>query len=210
MKKTFLAATTAIMALSAVSNANAEERFPRWYVGLAGGLTYQEDSDFTTSAGATGTFNNDEGYAITGSLGYRPVGGFLDKSRMEIALSQSESGISGGGDITVEGVAANYLVDIPMQGSSLVPYLGGGLGYAEFEVEPTNAAGANGTDEEFFYQLMAGVGYVPDNISNVMFEFGYRYFAPFSDPKVDNPGAGTTTEFEYDSHNLELGVQFMF
>lgn len=202
MKKLILA-SAAIMAIS--STANAVERFPNWYLGLSGGLTHQEDSDFDN--GGSGKFDYDSGYVISGQLGYQPpsFGGFRVEAEIG-GRKQDLSGTGNSGEVKATTYAANAFYDF-YNDSTLTPYLGAGLGVGKFEISGANSAGANGSDTVGIYQLMAGVGYETKALPNVQWTAGYRYLAPFSDPSVEG---GVPTEFEYDNHSLELGAKFRF
>ncbi len=208
MKKALF--TAAILAATVSTSASAQDTWPYWYVGLSVGGTFQSDSDFTSN-GASGEFGHDEGIALGASLGYiisqdRDFG----RSRVELEYSNRQSDLGGvGGDVEADVVAANYYYDFTTQGSNVMPYLGAGVGAAEISVDPTNAAGASGDDTVGIYQVMAGVGYAPENLPRTELTIGYKYLGTFNDPDVNNTGAGTT-EFEYDNHSVEVGAKLRF
>jgi opacity protein-like surface antigen len=75
------------------------------------------------------------------------------------------------GDVSTWAVMANAWYDFG-SGGSLVPYVGGGIGYAHSKLRVQGIA--NGSDGNFAWQLGAGVNY---NISaDAQIGIGYRYF----------------------------------
>jgi len=213
MKKTFLAATTAIIVAGAFSvDANAEERWPRWYLGLTAGASFQPDQDYTISGGGgTGEFPYDAGYSFSAALGYKipSEDGFLGNSNLELELGFRNNGVDSS-DSTAQAstLMENYILNIPTD-AGLNPYLGAGVGAAQIDIDATNAAGANGDDVNLMYQFLVGVGFEPETIPNTEFIVGYRYLSAFDDPKVSRTGGGNV-EFEYDVHSVEAGFRLLF
>jgi opacity protein-like surface antigen len=80
------------------------------------------------------------------------------------------------------------------------PYVGAGLGAANIDVDVDD-------DTVFAWQLMAGLGYVPQSIPFTEWTLGYRFFNT-NDAKI-TVGA-TNADMEYMSHNVEAGVKFLF
>jgi len=197
----FLATAAVFAATIAVSaNAQATEpgRFPYWYIGLSGGLAFQNDSDVE---GTATDIEWDSGYAMSASLGYQPpsFGGF----RVEAEVSEHKQDVSNGsGDVTTDVAAANIYYDF-FNSSVVTPYVGGGIGYARFDLSNTNPTGTEGNDEGFVYQGLVGIGYEPTTVPNVGLTLGYRYMAAFNDPD-------TSADYEYDNHSVEIGAKFRF
>src|SRR5262245_42200591 len=70
MKKLLIAAGV-LAFTSAATDANAAQpRWPLWYVGLSGGVTFLEDTDI--SGGATGNLDFKEGGNVALAIGYNP------------------------------------------------------------------------------------------------------------------------------------------
>ena len=189
MKK--LLATTAIIVSSTLPGvAEAAEAWPKWYVGLTGGVNLGEDIDFTN-----GTLKGEEGFSGSASLGYK-LGGAQYAGRLEGELSYREHG----DDLDATALALNYFYDL-QTGTALSPYVGGGIGYAEIDLSNVLI---NGDDRTWIYQLMAGVGYSPEIIPNTDLTLGYRYVDSLSDAKI---GA---VDVEYEAHSIEGGVRLKF
>ncbi len=211
MKK-YLVAAAMVTALAS-QNASAANDWPYWYLGLSGGVAGQRDSDWKRSDGARGEFDNEPGYVVTASLGYRPhnTGGFLDSSRFELEGSyrkQSFDTPNSGGEFRVVTTALNYYYDFAPD-AGVNPYIGAGIGYGQFSYGGNNDATADGDDTRFIYQLMAGLGFSFEELPHTEWTLGYRYFAPFG--KVDTRAAlGETVKVEYDNHSIEAGARFRF
>jgi opacity protein-like surface antigen len=85
-------------------------------------------------------------------------------------FTTSNAFASGSGSISTFALMANVWYDIGT-GSGLTPYLGGGIGYADHEVEHGEVI--NGTGGSFAWQLGAGVNF--DIGERTKFGIGYRY-----------------------------------
>jgi len=215
MKKTLLVAT--ILGASIISTgAQAADNWPYWYVGLSAGATYAKDVDYTSN-GTNGNFEFDTGTQYGVNVGYIiPEDATLGanssgRNRIELEATRREQdfdGVGATGDIKTEVVAANYYYDFNID-SSVMPYLGAGLGVARVEANAVNAAGANGRDNVGIYQFMAGLSYAPEYVPRTELVAGYKYLGTMDDPNVDNTGVGRT-DIEYDAHSLEVGARFRF
>lgn len=199
------------------SAAQAEERWPRWYLGLTGGVDFKNDSDISNAI--SGNAEYDTGYSFGASIGYMPAFKELPMNmvRLEAEVNYRSSSLS---DITVGGVSGtgsgdmqnlagmlNLFLDAPT-GSNWTPYVGGGLGFSTVQFD--NGSGFGNTDDEdtvFAYQFMGGLAYSPETIPSTRFTLGYRYFGS-EDAEYAVPGG--TIEVSNDSHNVELGAQFRF
>jgi opacity protein-like surface antigen len=110
----------------------------------------------------------------------------------------------------------NAYYDIPINGSSLKPYIGGGLGFYNAHIVNLSPPGfggfvANGfSPDRFAFQLRAGLNYAISRKFDIF--LGYRYFQGnrfrytidnSSPPLVLRPNG-------LESHNLELGVRYNF
>lgn len=210
MKKALL--TVTILGSTAISTgAHAEDAWPYWYVGLNAGATYQTDSDFTSN-GAAGEFSYDVGTQYGGTIGYMLDQNATGRTRIEVeysARSQDFDDTGANGDIETNVYTANLYHDFLSSGSRVMPYVGVGAGVADFDVSPANLGDSDGGDTVPVYQLMAGIGYAPENAPRTEISVGYKYLGTFSDPEVDNTGAGTT-EFDFDGHSVEVGAKFRF
>lgn len=210
--------TVSACVLAFSSAADANERWPRWYVGLSAGVAYVEDSDLSNAV--SGDLEYDTGVAATASLGYMPFFGnqALDNVRIEAELgyryqsldSFSNAGVSSNaGDYArIVTYLANAYYDFRSD-SQWTPYLGAGLGGASVNL-PTGS-GLGNTDEKdavFAYQFLGGVTYAPTSIPMTEWGIGYRYFT------ADSPRFATATSHikldDITSHNIEANARFRF
>lgn len=216
-----LTITTCVGALLAASSAaNAQERWPRWYVGLSGSAVFSNDVDVDTAFGS-GTLDTDTGWGAGVSVGYMPhfTNHYLSTLRFEGEIYYRENSIdgasfggvaipgSGGGDIESVSYMINALFDIKT-GTAVTPYLGGGIGAATVDIPASTALGTTGDDDTVFaWQLMAGLSYEPRLMPHTIWSIGYRYHV-LNDPQFSQ--AGVNYELDYDTHNIEAGVKFRF
>ncbi len=216
MKKSFIiAGLAAFTALTAVSSAQAEDRWPMWYIGLTGGYTYMADQDI--SGGSASKISLNDGFGVGGSIGYLPSSSMplLNALRFEAEVTYHQNDIgsvhlrngtnpSGTGTFDSTAYMANVFYDIPT-GTGWSPYIGGGLGLATLHL-PTNThvGNSSSSDDEFAYQGMVGIGYTPETIPNTQWSLGYRYLAT-SDAEFGN-GASV----KYSTNTIEAGAKFRF
>jgi outer membrane protein OmpA-like peptidoglycan-associated protein len=100
-------------------------------------------------------------------------------------------------------VVAVSLINFPVQ-----PYVGGGIGLAQINVNNVSRAGGfiSDSDTQFAYQGIAGLGW---NINpNWRANLDYRYFATLDPSFTTDRGAAVTGE--YSSHAAMLGFTYKF
>jgi len=194
-----------IMLMSAFSVLAADGVYISGNIGLA----YLSDSDLSTAAvpGIVVETEFDYGLNVNGAMGF-----VVGQGRMEIEVayrtndidSFSVIGVSvpGGGDVTALSGLLNAFYDIKTD-SAITPYLGGGIGVANVEIDNLSILGipfpGSEDDTVFAYQLGGGIGYAINDTMTV--DLGYRYFAT-ADPDFNG------TEVEYGSHNVTIGIRF--
>lgn len=207
-----------LSSVASFADANAQERFPKWYIGLQGAVNFVDDSDLSNPpifGGGSTSIDYDTGFGGGAALGYMPAGTqtFLDMMRFDIEYYYRKSDVdtlgsfSGDGDISSNTLMANAYYDFAM-GAGWMPYIGAGIGMSEVELDVASGA-VSDEDTVFAWNLMAGVGYAPTSMPNTVWSIGYRYFAT-EDPEFGITGTTSTTETEYDVHNIEAGVRLMF
>jgi outer membrane autotransporter protein len=221
--KTVLLATTALALLTLAAPANAAGP---WYVSLTGGANWQDDDGFIATNGPdTLTFasNSDTGYVIAGAVGYS-LTSVAPGLRVEAEVSYRDNS-NDGVWTTTTGVAsdsglldfdhsaiavlANVWYDFDVGG--VKPYVGGGLGWADVEVDGTYIGGTipaiDFSDNGFAWQAGAGINFAIS--PNMQLGVGYRYF---SGPEVNilAPFAtnSATSELDYDNHAAVLTLTF--
>jgi opacity protein-like surface antigen len=218
-KSLLIGGITALTAITAFSSAHADERWPRWYIGLSGGYTYMQDEDVSGAPSAT-SINPDGGFGLGGSIGYLPSSSIplLNALRFEAEVSYHENNIdnistyngkvSGSGRYDSTAYMANAYYDLPIANSPWSPYIGAGAGVATIHLNSDSGVGNSGeSDNEFAYQFLAGIGYSPSTIPNTQWTLGYRYLAT-TDPKFSSPTGDIKTQ--YDTNSFELGAKFRF
>lgn len=191
---------------------------PAWaagnfYATLSGGVAIMPDPEITdtTLPGVTGEVGTEPGFSLSGAIGYR----YDKRFRGEIELAYRENDIdrlsitafglaasgSASGDVSSFSGMVNGYWDIAID-APVKPYVGAGVGISEVEAELTvGGTTAKSDDTVFAYQFMGGVIY--EVSPTVDIHLGYRYFAT-ADPEF------STTESEYETHNVEVGVTYKF
>lgn len=205
MKRLLLAAAAAALPFSAW----AQE--PGWYADLAGSYVILQDADLVDGRlpGSRGELGADDGFGVTGALGYRYGNGvraelelgYRENDLDSVALGAFGTALTGpvGGDVSALSGMVNVLYDYRVNGG-VVPYVGGGIGAADVSVDSAALAVDEG-DTVFAYQFMGGLGYPLTERLSV--RLGYRFFAT-TDPDIQG------TEGEYASHNVEAGLTVSF
>ncbi len=222
-KLTLLASTTlALLALSAPANAAGNG----WYVNLSGGANWLSDEGFFNSTVATDTLtfspDSDAGWLISGAVGLS-LNNMVQGLRVEAEVAYRQNQVNGvwtssavvqdsgllDYDHSTLSVMANVWYDFDL--GNVRPYIGGGVGWAETELDGTFIGGTipaiNHSDDGFAWQLGAGVNF--DISPNVQLGVGYRYF---EGPEV-NIGAplaanGATGDVESQNHAAVVSLTF--
>lgn len=202
MKVTSTISLAILAATMFAGSANAEPRWPNWYVGLHGGWS-MDDSYDSTAGGVTTDVDTDGGYAIGASLGYVPPTEvpFFNMTRYELEYTfrRNDAEAAGAGEVDVQTLLANMIVDFNTD-TSWTPYIGGGLGMAEVDY-------SGGDDSVFAWQLMAGLDYAPTSMPMTVWGIRYNYLQA---QDADLTIAGTPTEVEYDNHTVAATARFRF
>ena len=199
--------------------ANAEERWPRWYVGLSAGVDFIEEIDLSGSL--NGDLDTDTAFAFTGSLGYMPYfdNDFLDAFRIEAEMGIRQGGLDSFTNAGVSAAArenmrvvsymANLIYDFDMQ-SQWTPYLGAGIGGASVHLSENSGLGnISDKDTVLAYQFLAGLTYAPSSIPLTEWGVGYRYFTADS-PEFATTGASRLKLDDFTSHGIEANARFRF
>ena len=222
MKKLSAVLLSASFLTLAASAAQAEEnRWPNWYIGLHGALTFVGEEDIDDNLAVSG-LDADSGWAYGATVGYRPPSatGEWSNMRMEVEWHVQDSdidkiqtptgGIAGTGSVRVNAGLFNVFYDAVTSMPEWRPYVGVGVGFASMNLKNTNAAFVSGGDSDtvFAWDMQAGLSYLPQWLPYTEWTLGYRYFAT-SDAKFGYATGGKYS-VEYDSHNIEAGVRFLF
>ena len=224
-----LLASAAVAGLSLVNAAAASAN--QWYVSVAGGANWADDSSFSVatvpSSSTTYAFANDvaTGFVFTGAVGMN-LDQYLKGLRGEVELGYRENNVRGAWTTfttssgTYSGVAdyqhstfsvmANVWYDFQVAG--LNPYIGGGIGWANGELDGRFTHSTSTTHslsaEESGFAFQLGAGLTMDIQPGLKANIGYRYFegpdislgAPHPS---DNPLAG---DIENQNHSVTVGL----
>ena len=179
------------------------------------GAVFQSDADIDDSDGS-GEISFDNGGVATFAVG-TTIG---SAGRIEVELGSRVNDFDEAkfdetddyyaftadldGDVTTASLMGNVYYDFKNEGS-ITPFIGGGLGFANVEYDIDGVAGENynekDDDDVMAYQIMLGVGFAATEKLSI--DLQYRYFAT-ADPEIDG------TDFEYNTHNIMLGLRYNF
>lgn len=167
------------------------------------GINLESDMEFDTGFLLGAALGYDFGQLrIEGEMGYR----FHDIDEWkDVTVNGTNFGdFNGDGDVATLSLLVNGYVDFAPPNYPVTPYIGGGIGFANIDMNDLELEDDFIGDEDdtvFAYQLAAGVAFAVNPYMTL--DLGYRYFAT-SDPEFDE------IEAEYDSHNISLAVRFSF
>jgi opacity protein-like surface antigen len=204
---------TAVFALVFITtSAQAADKGKGMYFSGNLGVSILSDAD-NEALGIVIETSYDPGFNIGGAFGYnygsvRAEGEITYRSNDADTLSVLGVPFPADGEESAISFMVNGYYDFHSANSSMVPYLGGGIGVASVDAN-ISAIGIPLVDDSatiFAYQFMAGLGF---NINpTTTLTVGYRYFATsgleFTDP------TGLTFDSEYQSHDFTFGARFMF
>ncbi len=173
------------------------------------GAVWLSDSDLSQSDGTSGKAEYDVGFGITGAAGYdfgkfRVEGevGYRKNDYDKVGVD-GQTKVNTGGEVTGWDFMVNGYFDVENE-SDFTPYFGGGVGAAILDSSSLNAGGitmSSGDDTVFAYQAIAGVAYTFAEVWMVQLE--YRFFGT-ADPTY------SSTDSEYMSHNIFVGIRYNF
>lgn len=205
----------------APSIATAQET-GRIYMEGRGGVTFLTDADNTGSVFEV-TSEHDAGPNVAAAVGYADPSGFRGELELSYRTNDidsypddggvgdalvgfSLSGSEASGDVSVFAAMGNLYYDLPTAGPWR-PFVGGGIGVAEINVDASvlGVEFVDDSDTVVAYQVGAGIAYELSPLWS--FTLAYRYFAT-TDPNFDS--AIGSFESEYDSHNVIGGIRFTF
>ncbi|MDY6943249.1 MAG: outer membrane beta-barrel protein [Pseudomonadota bacterium] len=191
------------------------------YVSAKGIVSFADDSDWTFLSGfgpvpVDGTVESDydTGYGVALAIGRGTASGFRVEGEVIYQTSDIDDGRLGAveldtlnGDVSQWGFMGNAYYDFNT-GGSVMPYIGAGIGGVQLSAD-VNLGDIDIIDDDatvFAYQLTAGLGF--ELSPNVMLTAAYRYQATEDTEFTDE--AGGDVEFDWASHNLDIGLLFTF
>ncbi len=201
----------ALVGLAALPDpAAAQHPANGFYVSGEAGATFQSTQDIWGN-GVSAHMEPDVGLAILGAGGYR----FWDDFRIEEEPSWRRATISkinGGpasGSMSAFAMMTNLVYDIPLGLGPIVPFVGGGVGFAYTAfsgITPVGGSTVNDNDTVFVMQGIAGVSYnLSDQLALVA---AYRFFSP--DGSNIETGLGTKVHGADQSHTVTVGLRWSF
>lgn len=212
--------SASFMALASTA-ADAQSRWPSWYVGLHGSLTFVGDENLDGNPNVS-SFNQDNGVGYGVSIGYRPriETGEWSNMRIELEWHHQSSDVNklaitggttkGAGSVRANSGMLNVFYDAATSMPEWRPYVGVGLGFSKVKLQNSTADFGASSDQDtvFAWNAMVGLGYIPESLPFTELNIGYRYFST-ANAEFDLTGGGSF-EMEYDSHNIEAGMKFLF
>ena len=217
--KTLLAATTALVALPVLAQAQSLQP-GGFYIGAEGGINWllNTSSTATFSAGGFGgsntvNINPNLGWTAGGMIGYDFIGPRVElegnyRDNTGTLTLPNLGGNSAGFDFNQTSIMANLLYDF-MPGSTIVPYIGAGLGVAF-----TNLSGLNtsSSSTQFAYQGIIGVGY--NATPSIRLNLEGRYFGTTNPNYNFNNtfgfGGNVSGNFPNNNFSLMASLQWKF
>jgi opacity protein-like surface antigen len=201
-----------------------QEERGKVYVEYAVGLSFPPNQTIkgadATGDGLWGDTKIDPGYYVGAALGSNLLDFFRAEVRIDFRGSEvSRMSVQGeasstDGDVRLFSVMANGYFDLDLD-SKVTPWVGAGIGWGRVELDAQNKDGADqldvsDTDSVFVYNFMAGATYEISKITDV--SLGYRYVATEDITFQSSIGDSRTQkmDYEYDSHEIFLGLRFNF
>lgn len=182
------------------------------------GLSIVQDSEIS-GGGLTADVDFDNGFTFGGGVGYRfaPFRVQADLSYRESDVESVDFGalgvLDGAGDVSVFTPMLNAFYDIDL-GGRIVPFIGGGIGFAFVDVDSDNSATlvVNDSDNAFAWNAIGGASFgITDNVAIVGF---YRYLQSGDfDLDASVPALALAGSLEADgisAHEINLGVRVSF
>lgn len=227
-KLTLLASTAA----AAMALATPAQAAGNWYVGVFGGGNWVTDHSFSVATAPTASADTlswstdgEAGFIVGGAVGLH-LNQLMGGLRAEIEVAYRQNTVDGlwqsntttptavsSGTLDIDhstfSVMANVWYDIDV--GSISPYIGGGIGWAETELDGRYLGGVTGpfdfSDSGFAWQLGAGINF--DVSPNVKLGVGYRYFEG-PDVTVGSLNTFNAATADVDSENHSAIVSLTF
>lgn len=203
-------AAAAVLATGLAGAANAAERTPGYYIGLAGGGALRGDSDLD-GTGVNTSVDFETGWVVRGNAGYAYASGW--RGELEFSYSSSDiDSISGAanarGDSNAYALMANALYDFEMDWP-VTPFVGVGLGAVRIGADGASPIGGSSIDDKDVQPAIQGIAgfYVPIN-EKLSLTADYRYIASL-DPTLSTR-TGTEVDAEFNEHRFMLGMRWSF
>jgi OmpA-OmpF porin, OOP family len=215
---------TALLALlliaAAPARAEVAPMLRGFYLALDGGVVGLEDADidyggalFNGSPLGNGNVEFDAGWAVSGAAGWRVFNFYrieLEISHRENDVRDVDPGFGGDGSMTATTYMANGYFDFPTyRYSGFIPYIGAGVGRAQFTQDVVVDGGtlSHSNSHAFAYQAIGGLEF-PVMPRRMSFTFEYRYLAT-TRPLFQDLN-GVFYHSNYNSHTFFAGLRWGF
>ena len=194
----FISAATAVLPVAS----KAQDRPAGWYIGGEAGWTHLADQPARARIPVFGPRDDNEtwheGFAVGARIGYAWHGWRLEEEfRTQRNTAATFAGAAARGEAVAYATMTNLIYELPVAGSWMAwpgapwtVHVGAGIGVVTLHEEVKTAGFASGvitgTDTEFGYQAIAGIGYpiAPD----LAVELDYRYLAAAEPRLRTSPG----------------------
>lgn len=153
---------------------------------------------------------------LSGADGCISYGNLANEQKEKLEdSSKRENDIDGG--VSAFAFMLNAYYDINT-GSSLVPYVGGGVGMLNLSTDAESAEGIthgnlliDDSDYVFAYQVAGGLGYkIEGEGSDIILSVDYRYLASFENAEFTGELTGNTVETDFSGHYIGGGIRLAF
>ena len=208
----FLAAL--VLLAAAPSQALAAPILGGFYLALGGGVVGLEDADIDYGGAlGNGNIQFDAGWAVSGAAGWRVLRFYrieFEVSHRENDISDVDFGFGGDGKMTATTYMVNGYVDFPTYSySGFVPYIGAGVGRAQFtqDIQVDGGDLSHSNAHAFAYQVIGGLEF-PVMPRRMSVTFEYRYLAT-TRPAFQDLG-GFNYHSDYNSHTFFAGLRWGF
>jgi opacity protein-like surface antigen len=190
IKVTLIAAAFSLLGVQGASAQNI-------YVGVQGGLNLTFESEIDGFDALT----YDPGFVVSGVVGYKIIPNVRLEGELAYRLNDLDEivGFPIPGDMSSLAVMGNVFYDFTT-GSPLTPYIGGGLGVANVEID-FDVPGGKDDDTVFAYQVALGAAYELSPAAALTLDLRY-----FGTENADLFGA----EFTYDNMSFMAGLRYSF
>ena len=215
--RTALMAATVLAALPLAAKAQPVAGL---YIGGGVGVNFQQALSASDEDGRLGDFKSRQpGFVGLGSIGW----GFGNGLRAEIegnyrdaTLRMGGEGGPGHGRLSTYGVMGNLLYDFNGISPAVVPYIGGGVGYAWRQPHNVSTAGGsegptNDTAGNFAFQGIAGLAFPIMQVPGLSITTEYRFFGVLNTKHaIQDDGNDKMKLGNGYNHSVLLGVRYAF
>lgn len=198
------------------SVAHAEES-DRAYVRIDAGYGLAGDSEITTPALIGTNSDVEDGYLVSGAVGYATTAGFRIEGEVSHRWNKLKPSttLDRDGKVSATSLMLNGFYEFGGSDSVIRPYVGAGAGVAFTQLKAKNSVpvlpvSINDKSTSFAYQFMGGVAV--DVSKEVTLDVGYRYFAAPSikGSAVTAPSTNSAFSGDYKQHAVTVGLRFGF